>query len=98
MSCLERNTWIDNKDAEIPIGDIENRKIDAHKEFKINSCGREGSPTGTEGEFDIYDGSDKVRHFYWNCPWGSKTNAWSITGMKYLLGARSPELLDSQVT
>jgi len=69
----------DNKDAEIPIGDIENKTIEPHKKFRISSCGREGAPSGTEGEFDIYDGDDKVRHFYWNCPWGSKTNTWSIT-------------------
>ncbi|KAI0267255.1 aegerolysin type hemolysin [Russula aff. rugulosa BPL654] len=70
----------DNKDAEIPKSDIENHKIDPGDEFEINSCGRSDASSGTEGDFDIYeDGGTRVRHFYWDCPWGSKTNTWRVT-------------------
>ncbi|KAF8687636.1 hypothetical protein AX14_003645, partial [Amanita brunnescens Koide BX004] len=69
-----------NKDKEIPVSDIENTEIPPGGEFRINSCGRENASSGTEGEFDIYEvDSNKVRHFYWDCPWGSSTNTWTIT-------------------
>jgi Aegerolysin len=96
---LDHNACIDNKDEEIPISDIEDKKIDGGKEFRINSCGRENAPSGTEGNFDIYeDGGDEVRHFYWDCPWGGKTNTWTITGMKHLFGVHCAEQLDSRST
>jgi hypothetical protein len=94
---LDHNAFIDNKDAEIPKSDIENHKINPGDEFQINSCGRSDASSGTEGDFDIYeDGGTKVRHFYWNCPWGSKTNTWRVTGMKHPLYVRSHEQLDSR--
>ena len=89
---------IDDKEAEIPTSDIEGTKIAPGDEFTVNSCGRSNSPSGTEGEFDVYEdgpGGPKVRHFYWNCPWGSPKNTWTISGMKHLLRVVHPfEQLD----
>jgi hypothetical protein len=96
---LDHNACIDNKDAEIPAKDIENTKILPGDTFRINSCGREDASSGTEGDFDLYeDGGPKVRHFYWDCPWGTKTNTWTISGTKDPLGVHSPEQLDSRNT
>lgn len=97
---LDHNNCIGNKDAEIAVKDIENTKILPGKQFRMNSCGRENASSGTEGDFDIYEvAADKVRHFYWECPWGSKTNTWTISGMKYpLCVLHSLEQLDSRCT
>ncbi|KAF8668060.1 hypothetical protein AX14_006257 [Amanita brunnescens Koide BX004] len=70
-----------DKDAEIPVQGIENTRILPGQEFRISSCGRENAASGTEGQFDIYEeGGDKIRHFYWDCPWGRKGNTWTISG------------------
>lgn len=70
----------DNKDYEIALDDIENTKIRGGKQFTISSCGRSDAPSGTEGEFDIYEnGGEKVGHYYWDCPWGGNGNIWKIT-------------------
>ncbi|KAG6915581.1 hypothetical protein DXG01_010882 [Tephrocybe rancida] len=72
-----------NKDAEISIGDVEGKEVDAGQQYKINSCGRLSSPTGTEGGLDVYEvDGDKVCHLYWSCPWGGSRNEWRVSGMK----------------
>lgn len=40
----------------------------------ICACGRSDAPEGTEGSFVMYSGADKIGRFYWDCPWGKKTN------------------------
>ena len=92
---LDYNSCLDDKNAEIPKSDIENHKIGPDEVFQINACGRSDAAVGTAGGYDIYeDGGPKVRHFYWDCPWGSKTNTWRVTGMKHPLCVRSHEQLD----
>jgi Aegerolysin len=65
-----------NKDAEISIDEINKIQINTGESSVINSCGREDSPSGTEGRFDIFDldKNVKIGEYYWDCPWGSKTN------------------------
>jgi hypothetical protein len=63
-----------NKDAEISADDINKITIKSNSKAVINSCGREHSPSGTEGSFEIFDGEVKVGEYYWDCPWGSKKN------------------------
>lgn len=63
-----------NKDAEILPDAINKITINSRQSAVINSCGRSDSPSGTEGRFDIFDGEVKVGQYYWDCPWGSKTN------------------------
>jgi hypothetical protein len=77
-----------NKDEEISPDDINEITINSGKSAVINSCGRENSPSGTEGRFDIFDGEVKVGEYYWDCPWGSKTNNSTWT----------PDDLDNYVT
>ncbi|KAF8726099.1 hypothetical protein AX14_008081 [Amanita brunnescens Koide BX004] len=69
-----------DKNIEVSVHAIENTRILPGQEFRISSCGRENATSGTEGEFDIFeDGSDKIRHFYWDCPWGKKGNTWRVS-------------------
>jgi hypothetical protein len=70
-----------DKDSEISSGTIEGKTIDPGKSYQINSCGRSDAASGTEGSFNLVDDSGHViRNLYWDCPWGSKTNYWKITG------------------
>jgi hypothetical protein len=38
---------------------------------EVNSCGRNSSPTGTQGSIDLYTQEDKnkICHVRWNCPY-----------------------------
>ena len=46
-------------------------KITSKEQFEWGHSGRENSPSGTEGIFEIHlDGSgEKVAEIYWDCPW-----------------------------
>ncbi len=63
-----------NKDKEIPLEKINKITIEGGNSVVISACGREDSPSGTGGKFDIYDGKTKVGNYYWDCPWGLKIN------------------------
>jgi len=63
-----------NKEVEISPDDINKITIEPKRETVINSCGRSDAGSGTEGNFDIFDGDIKVGNYYWECPWGSKKN------------------------
>lgn len=43
---------------------------------EICCCGRSDSPSGTEGSFNLVDKANNkiIGTYYWDCPWGSKTN------------------------
>ena len=71
-----------NKDKELSPSTYNNYVIHAGEQLQLNACGRENSPSGTTGDFDVVDvvaGGKKIRHFYWDCPWGSKQNTWTIS-------------------
>lgn len=70
-----------NKDKELSSDEINKITIASGSVGKIYSCGRSDSASGTEGSFDVYDGGTHVGTFYWNCPWGSKSNTFFWTGM-----------------
>ena len=63
-----------NKEKELSVDEINQFTINPKQYAIINSCGREHAGSGTEGEFDIYDGDVKIGNYYWECPWGKKTN------------------------
>lgn len=63
-----------NKDVEISADVINTLTITGGTPKVIASCGRSDSPSGTEGSFDLYDGDIYIGHYYWDCPWGQKTN------------------------
>ena len=71
-----------NKDKEISVSTYQNSVIHPGEQLRLNACGRSDSPSGTTGDFDVVDvvaGGKKIRHFYWDCPWGSPTNTWTIS-------------------
>ncbi|KAH8832149.1 pleurotolysin A [Flagelloscypha sp. PMI_526] len=72
-----------NKDKEVPVSDYEGKVIGPDEKLQINACGRSDAAEGTTGDFDLVDpnnGDQAIRHFYWDCPWGSKTNTWTVSG------------------
>lgn len=72
----------DNKDQELKPEQVNGQVVASGTEGYnvVSSCGRENSASGTQGQFDIYDGTTKVVTLIWDCPWGSKTNSWSQSG------------------
>lgn len=59
---------------------INSLKIYPGQSHKICSCGRESSPSGTQGSFwliDLCDNGAKVAAVSWDCPW-SGDNTWSF--------------------
>ena len=72
-----------DKDHELSTDDFNNKVIAAGDVLELNACGREDAASGTTGSFDLVDPDNAnklVRSFYWDCPWGSKTNTWTVTG------------------
>lgn len=59
-----------NKDEEIQIDKINSTIVNGGGHFIIYSCGRQGSPSGTHGSFDIFEGVHKIGTYVWDCPWG----------------------------
>lgn len=64
------------KDYEIPASQIENIVISPGAHYHIHSCGREWSPSGTTGFFDLFDETSRshICRVNWDCPWGGKSN------------------------
>lgn len=69
----------DNKDKELSAGEINKIEVASGKSAWICSCGRSDASSGTEGSFELYDGSVKIGRFKWNCPWGKKGNSFEWT-------------------
>ncbi len=85
-----------SKDNEISTEEVEKLKIGQRQYETINACGREHSASGTEGSLDVYFGSTKVGRYYWDCPWGSKSNTsnWTTSSKDFIVDF-SPGNLDS---
>lgn len=66
-----------DKNDEISTDNINKIEVGSGKSAWICSCGRSDASSGTEGQFDLYDGDTKVGNFKWNCPWGKKSNTFS---------------------
>ncbi|RPJ77934.1 MAG: aegerolysin [Alphaproteobacteria bacterium] len=64
----------DNKDIEIDKSGIEGMVINSGLSAIISACGRSDAASGTEGQFDLYDNGRQIGTYYWDCPWGTKTN------------------------
>ena len=73
----------DDKDDEISASEINKIELNQGTYYNnvISSCGRENATSGTEGSFDMYNGDTRVATFYWDCPWGSKTNYWEVKNL-----------------
>lgn len=85
-----------DKDKEVPPSDIEGTSITTGNNYTINACGRSNAAAGTQGSFDIYDGTTLVGSYSWDCPWGSKTNTstWTPHNENYV-GQQTGANLDS---
>lgn len=84
------------KDNEVQLDKVNGVTIKAGDSFTISACGREDSPSGTEGSFDLYDGDVHVGSYYWDCPWGSKSNSSTWTpGSDNYIGQQTGANLDS---
>jgi hypothetical protein len=68
----------DNKDHEISPAQVDSLVIAQGDTKEIAACGRSDAASGTEGTVDLYQGGTKVCQLYWNCPWGSKTNTFTV--------------------
>nr|AOW41304.1 hemolysin [Sparassis latifolia] len=78
----------DNKGRDIPASSVVDQVVPAGDSFTVYSCGREDSPTGTEGSFDVVDASSGavIRTISWHCPYvGDNTfklldsnDAWAV--------------------
>jgi hypothetical protein len=72
-----------DKNKEVNKDVYEGRVIGPDEKLQLNGYRRDNIPAGTEGEFDLCDADDGdkvIRHFYWECPWGAKSNAWTVSG------------------
>lgn len=63
-----------NKDSEIPVSEINKIDIKTNKTEYICSCGRSDAASGTQGGFDLYDGTINIATFCWDCPWSGKNS------------------------
>ncbi len=84
LCCTHRttgDTFAGDKDKELYPSQFNGHIIHPGEELQMNACGREHASSGTTGTFDLIDCTDEkvIRHFYWDCPWGSSTNTWTIS-------------------
>lgn len=65
-----------NKNKEINASKIEGNVIAAGTTYTIYSCGRDASPTGTMGHFELHEYNNEVKlgTYYWNCPYNPIDN------------------------
>jgi hypothetical protein len=79
----------DNKDEEVSRDTVQNISISSGNSAGIASCGRSDSPSGTEGSFELWVGNTKICKIYWDCPWGSKRNTFTVSEVndEYLVEA-----------
>jgi len=88
--------YIGSKDNEVPADRLENKVIRPGDAFTFGACGRENASSGTEGSFDVYDDARHVGTYYWDCPWGSKTNTSTWTpGSDAFIGQQTGANLNS---
>ncbi|KAF8247238.1 Aegerolysin-domain-containing protein [Wilcoxina mikolae CBS 423.85] len=65
-----------DKDKEIGADKVIGQKIQPKKSFKVWSCGRENSPSGTEGTVTVTDeDGGAIGAVYWDCPWSGRNKA-----------------------
>lgn len=86
-----------DKDQEVSIETINGTLITENTSATICACGRSDAASGTEGSIKIYDGDILVGTYYWDCPWGSKTNTsrWTSSGNDNYITELQPGNLDS---
>ncbi|MCO5567375.1 hypothetical protein L7F22_021065 [Adiantum nelumboides] len=94
-SALPWGKWYDypNKDAEISGPD--GTTITYGQIAIAAACGRENSPSGTEGNFDLYaDGTTRIADIYFDCPWVG-SNVLRVTSYSTLFLVNVPSISSS---
>ncbi|KAI0471371.1 aegerolysin type hemolysin [Xylaria cf. heliscus] len=56
--------------TEISASEVDKVVIAPQREGRVCACGLETTPSTFEGEFDLYQGTDKIGHVYFYCPGG----------------------------
>ncbi|KAF7548792.1 hypothetical protein G7Z17_g6837 [Cylindrodendrum hubeiense] len=59
-----------SEEHEIPPSEVDKIVIAPGTMESVSSCGRPASPSGTSGDFDLYDGKTKICNVHWEYPWG----------------------------
>lgn len=67
-----------NKDSEMSVNEVNALDIASGKQGTIAACGSSNAWAGTEGGFNLYDGSTKIARFQWNCPWDNTDNYYDL--------------------
>lgn len=69
-----------NKDNEISPSSLNGTAIEQGRTFWFCACGREWSPSGTQGSFQLFDQKNQLIGTYtWDCPLGERFNKSSWT-------------------
>ncbi|EEB96271.1 hypothetical protein MPER_04618 [Moniliophthora perniciosa FA553] len=74
---------IGDKDSDVDEDKYNGTVIGPGEKLQINACGSGSHPSGSSGKFDLLDpdeGDKLIRHFVWDCPFGSETNTWDVSG------------------
>jgi len=53
---------------------VQGKTISPKTELEWGHCGRQNSPSGTEGSFEILLDNERIAEIYWDCPWGAGSN------------------------
>ncbi|KAK1778422.1 Aegerolysin-domain-containing protein [Copromyces sp. CBS 386.78] len=79
---LHWGKWYDypDKDHELSDNDVQGGRAGPNGgTMVVAASGRAWTPSGTEGQFDIYHGGIKVCHVYFDCPFSHIHNSFSIS-------------------
>ncbi|GFN32307.1 aegerolysin family protein [Paenibacillus xylaniclasticus] len=64
-----------NKDDEIPVEEMEGTVINAGTKMWFCACGRDWSPSGPQGSFELFDSNNNwIATYIWDCPFGHHLN------------------------
>ncbi|KAK1774709.1 aegerolysin type hemolysin, partial [Copromyces sp. CBS 386.78] len=81
---LHRGKWYDypNKNHELSDSDVQNNRAGPKGGVMfLAASGRHWTPTGTEGQFDIYHAGTRVCHVHFDCPHMHMHNSFTISGV-----------------
>ncbi|KAH7306567.1 hypothetical protein KP509_22G019900 [Ceratopteris richardii] len=68
-ASLEWGKWYDYPDEDREIAAPNGQAIAPGSILYVAASGRENSPSGTEGTFEIWSSTLKIAHFHFDCPW-----------------------------
>ncbi|KAH7306563.1 hypothetical protein KP509_22G019500 [Ceratopteris richardii] len=68
-ASLPWGKWYDYPDKDREVAAPNGQAIAPGSILYVAAYGRENSPSGTEGTFEIWSSTSKVAHVYFDCPW-----------------------------